>query len=136
MLLIAFVPTAAGQPDRPSKPIPWGRIAADCIRSGDADVVVSDEVNALFAFACAANSERFIFMLNLSNEERRIERSGEVEPLVPIFSSSGDLAAIPSIVVTLPGDGTVIQSNPIPPFTFVVFRPIRQNDIRPHGLDE
>ncbi len=136
LLLIAFVPTVTGQPNGPTGLTLWGRIAVDCLHSGEADILVSNEVDELYSFSCLANDERFVFMLNLDDEERRIERTGEVEPLVPIFSSSGDLAAIPSIVITLPGDGTVIHSNPIPPFTFVVFRPIRQNDIRPYGLDE
>ncbi len=138
LLLILNIggPCALAQHRPPGAEVRWANLAAHCVLSGEARAIAMDAPEGPFAFACTAGDERFIFMVNLSNEERRIERSGKVEPLVPIFSSSGDVAAIPSIVITLPGDGTVIHENPIPPLTLVVFRPIRQHDIRPHGLDE
>jgi len=99
-------------------------------------MMFEDEETDVFAFACNDSGKRYVFMLNLSDKKRSVERTGEVEPVLPIFSSSGNLAAIPSLVITLLGDGTTKYSNPIPPRTVVVFRPIRQRDVRPHGLDE
>jgi hypothetical protein len=116
--------------------IHWLNLAVNCVLTGEAEMIASDESDSVFAFACRYGAERFVFMLNLSDEKRNVEWTGEVEPLVPIFSSNGNLASIPSLVISLLSDGTVTHSNPIPPRTVVVFRPIRQRDIRPHGLDE
>jgi len=136
LLLFVVGPGVPAQQGFPEDHIRWAHLALSCVLSGEAQMIGSDESGRVHAFACSESGERFVFMLNLSDEERSIERTGEVEPLVPIFSSSGDVAAIPSLVIALLGDGTVIHSNPIPPHTVVVFRPIRQHDIRPHGLDE
>ena len=116
--------------------IHWLNLAVNCVLTGEAQMITSDDSGGVFAFACSDRGDRFVFMLNLSDEKRNVEWTGEVEPLVPIFSSNGNLAAIPSLVISLLSDGTVTHSNPIPPRTVVVFRPIRQRDIRPHGLDE
>ena len=136
LLLFIGSPGVLAQQGFAEDHIHWAHLATNCVLSGEARMMFVDEGSRVYAFSCTEGVERFIFMLNLSDEERSVERSGEVEPLVPIFSSSGDVAAIPSLVITLVGDGTVIHSNPIPPHTVVVFRPIRQRDIRPHGLDE
>ncbi len=127
---------AVGQANRAAEPANWLRIAQACVIAGNAEMIFEDDEVELFAFSCGQGRDRDVFMLNLSDEERRVQRNGDVEPLIPIFSSSGDIAAIPSIVITLPGDGTVLHENSIPPRTLVVFRPIRQHDIRPRGLDE
>ena len=138
LFLLLFVggPSVPAQQGSPADHIYWSHLAVRCVLSGEAQMITSDESDEVFAFACNDGGERFVVMLNLSDEKRNVERTGEVEPLVPIFSSSGDLAAIPSLVIALLDDGTVMYSNPIPPHAFVVFRPIRQRDIRPHGLDE
>lgn len=136
LLLFVVGPSVPAQQGFAADHIHWAYLAANCVLSGEAQMMFVDEGSGVFAFACSESGERFVFMLNLSDEERNVERTGEVEPLVPIFSTNGDLAAIPSLVISLLSDGTVIHSNPIPPRTVVVFRPIRQRDIRPHGLDE
>ena len=136
LLLFVVGPVVFAQHNLRKDHARWLNLAANCILYGEAQMMFEDEETGVFAFACSESGERFVFMLNLSDEKRNVERIGEVEPLVPIFSSSGDLAAIPSLVITLLSDGAVIHSNPIPPRTVVVFRPIRQRDIRPHGLDE
>jgi hypothetical protein len=136
LLLFVVGPTVPAQPDLPEDRARWLHLAVNCVLSGEAQMIASDESGGVYAFACSDGGERFVFMLNLSDERSSVERTGEVEPLVPIFSSSGDVSAIPSLVIELLGDGTVIHSNPIPPHTVVVFRPIRQRDIRPYGLDE
>lgn len=77
-------------------------------------------------------------MLNRSDAVQRIRfgQRGADAPLVPIFTSRGEVADIASLNVTIPDEGSVSFSNAIPPRTVVVFRRATQADVRPYGLDE
>jgi hypothetical protein len=75
-------------------------------------------------------------MANGSDEPQRVPREPPVEPLVPVFATRGDVAAVPSLLLTLYEAGGVTYSNEVPPRTAVVFRPAEPDDVRPKGLAE
>ena len=108
------------------------------LRYGTFEILAADDATETLAFARRHEGEEWIVMLNRSGEAQRVRfgQRGADAPLVPIFTSRGDVSAIPSLNVTIPDEGEVLFSNAIPPRTAVVFRRATQADVRPHGLDE
>jgi hypothetical protein len=114
---------------------PWTDRVGACLGSGDAEVFAADEATGLVAFSCGAGDERLVVMANASAAPQRLRRE-TTEPLVPVFATRGDVAAVPSLLITLFEEGGVEYSNEIPARTAVVFRPARPDDVRPKGLME
>jgi hypothetical protein len=114
----------------------WTERVGACLASGEAEVFSADEAAGVLAFACGQGDRRLVVMANGSEQPQRVSRTVRAEPLVPVFATRGDVAAIPSLLITLFETGGVAYSNEIPPRTAVVFRPAEQRDIRPKGLEE
>jgi hypothetical protein len=88
------------------------------------------------AFACGEGDRRLVVMANGDAQPRRVPRPPFAGPLVPVFATRGDVAAVPSLLITLFEEGGVAYSNEVPPHTAVVFRPAGERDVRPKGLEE
>ncbi|NNF59063.1 MAG: DUF3459 domain-containing protein [Rhodothermaceae bacterium] len=108
------------------------------LRYGTFEVLAAADAAETLAFARRHEGEEWIVMLNRSDAVQRIRfgQRGADAPLVPIFTSRGEVADIASLNVTIPDEGSVSFSNAIPPRTVVVFRRATQADVRPYGLDE
>lgn len=112
----------------------WAAHVAACVQA-DLDVWTVDREAGLAAFACGKGDRRLVVMANASDAPRRVPRTGGT-PLVPVYVTGGDEAAVPSLLITLFEAGGVVYSNEVPARTAVVFRPADYADVRPRGLDE
>ncbi|MDX1418942.1 MAG: hypothetical protein R3181_03150 [Rubricoccaceae bacterium] len=114
----------------------WAQRVSACLAAGPVDILAADEAAALLAFACGAGERRLVVMVNGGGVPQRVARTPPVEPLVPVFATRGDVATVPSLLVTLFDAGGTAYSNEVPPRTAVVFRPAAQADVRPSGVEE
>jgi hypothetical protein len=113
----------------------WTARVGACLQGGAVEVLVADERAAVLAFACGAGDDQLVVMANGSDAPQRVRRA-EATPLVPLYATNADVAAIPSLLITLFEAGGVVYSNEIPARTAVVFRPAEAADVRPRGLEE
>lgn len=111
----------------------WAERVGACL-SAEASSVWAAKSD-LLAFACGAGGRRLVVMANGDGVPQDVVRVS-AEPLVPVYASNGDVAAVPSLLLTLYDSGGVRYSNRIPPRTVVVFRPAAERDVRPGRVDE
>lgn len=114
----------------------WDDRVRACLAAGPVEVLSVDEAAGLLAFSCGAGEQRLVVMANGSPVPQRVARAAPVEPLVPVFATRGDVAAVPSLLITLFDAGGAAYSNAVPARTAVVFRPAAQADVRPKGIEE
>jgi hypothetical protein len=113
----------------------WTDRVGACLGRGEAEVFAAEAAPEVLAFSCGTGDGRLVVMANASEVPQRLRRE-TTEPLVPVFATRGDVAAVPSLLITLFEEGGVGYSNEIPARTAVVFRPARPDDVRPRGLVE
>ena len=92
---------------------------------GDLDVLVADDRQNALAFARRYRGAELVVALNRGDAEARLAMPDDAEGarrLVPIFASTGDVAAIPSVVLTLEGAALVKHEIAVPARTAVVYR--------------
>jgi glycosidase len=108
------------------------------LRRGNMQVLAADDASRTFAFSRTLGDELVVMLVNAGDEDSALDLTGPdgLIPLVPIFATRGDVAEVPSIVLTFHDDGTTTYRNPVPARTAVVFRRARQEDVRPGGLVE
>ena len=111
----------------------WAYRVGGCLAQSTPTVWSADA--DLLAFACGEGERRLVVMANGSAVPQDVVRE-TTEPLVPVFASDGDPAAIASLLITLFDAGGVQYSNRIPPRTVVVFRSAAEQDVRPAGVAE
>ena len=112
--LFAFYQSALALREKMS-PLVWGDFAV---------LVADDQQNAL-AFARRHEGQEIVVALNRGDAEARLQvpdDAGTARRLVPVFASSGDVAAIPSVVLTLEGGQPVKHEIAVPARTAVVYR--------------
>jgi cyclomaltodextrinase / maltogenic alpha-amylase / neopullulanase len=134
LLLYSLLASTVAPPDDPAHRL-WAERVRACLGSGVVEVLAADEAAGVLAFSCGTGDRRLVVMANGSEVPQRVRRE-DPEPLVPVFATRGDVAAIPSLLITLFEAGGVAYSNEVPPRTAVVFRPAAPGDVRPHGLEE
>ncbi|MEM8560018.1 MAG: glycoside hydrolase family 13 protein [Bacteroidota bacterium] len=112
------------------------------LRRGDFTVLAADSTSNTLVFQRLLPSEdgeeELVVAFNRSDARQKIElpdlRRSEVHPLVPIFASRGDLAAIPSLTITMTdamaGTGTsgLSFALDVPARTAVVYRRLTDED--------
>ena len=108
------------------------------LRRGSLRVLAADSAAASVAFERTLNGERRVVALNRSDRSQFLAFPDDAPrvPLVPIFTSSGDLASVASLVFVLDEAGGSRVGLRLPPRTAVVFRPADAPDVRPNGLFE
>ncbi|HIL57574.1 MAG TPA: alpha-amylase [Rhodothermales bacterium] len=106
------------------------------LQFGEQRFLHADSAAGTLAFERTLGAERLIVALNRSDETRLVGLPGETGPLVPIFASRGDVGEIPALVRVLYDNGRTEVGYRVPARTLVVYRPVRDEDIRPKGLDE
>lgn len=108
------------------------------LRRGTFTLLAVDSAANTLAYARRDGDAEWVVMVNASDDAQRVRLPGRRpdSPLVPVFASRGDLAAIPSLNVTIHDTGEVVFSNEIPARTAAVFRRVREGDVRPRGLQE
>jgi len=108
------------------------------LRRGSFRVLASD--SSALAVERVLGSERRVVALNRSNVSRFLALprvpGAPLQPLVPIFASTGEALDVPALVYQLADDGSGTAGLRLPPRTTVVFRPAAPSDVRPRGLDE
>ncbi len=150
---LAFAPEALDPLGRPRTPDPVAfnhelfdfyrsalalRKGSTALRRGTFTLLAADSAANTLAYARRDGDEELVVMVNASDAAQRVRLPGRGadSPLVPIFASRGSLAEIPSLNITLPEAGGVVFSNEIPARTAVVFRRVREGDVRPQGVQE
>ncbi|OZC01589.1 glycoside hydrolase family 13 protein [Rubricoccus marinus] len=108
----------------------------DVLRRGDQRFLTTDDSTGTLAFERTLGTQRLIVALNRSDASQLIGIPGETGPLVPIFASRGAVRDIPALVQVIYEDDRTELGYRVPARSLVVYRPVRDADIRPRGLDE
>jgi glycosidase len=92
---------------------------------GDLDVLVADDRQNALAFARKHEGQELVVAMNRGDEPARLAMPNDDEGarrLVPVFASTGDVADIPSVVITLEEGRAPKHEIAVPAHTAVVYR--------------